>query len=84
MGISVVEPQALALSARCSDDDLVVVLSDGRTISTPIAWFPTLAAATVAQRANLEILGQGEGLHWPELDEDIGIAGLLRDIRRQA
>ncbi|MEQ1650825.1 MAG: DUF2442 domain-containing protein [Hyphomicrobiaceae bacterium] len=84
MGISVVELSALAQSARCTDDELIVTLVDGRTIAAPIIWFPTLAKATPAQRTRVELLGQGEGLHWPDLDEDISVAGLLRGTRPTA
>lgn len=63
---------------RCSDDSLTVDLMDGRTISVPLAWFPRLVAATTAQRANWQTSAGGHGIHWPDLDEDLGTAGLLR------
>ncbi|MGI8837530.1 MAG: DUF2442 domain-containing protein [Pyrinomonadaceae bacterium] len=60
-----------------TDDALTVCLADGRTITVPLEWFPRLAHATAAERKNWRLLGKGEGLHWPELDEDISIHDLL-------
>lgn len=56
---------------------LSVELTDGRTVSVPLAWYPRLAHATPAERANWRFIGHGEGIHWPALDEDIRIANLL-------
>ncbi|MCF8157388.1 MAG: DUF2442 domain-containing protein [Rhodoferax sp.] len=61
----------------CSDDELRVSLTDGRTLTVPIAWFPRLAHASSSERAEYELLGDGEGIHWPQVDEDISVAGLL-------
>ena len=60
-----------------TDDTLTVDLDDGRTIAVPIGWYPRLAYGTPAERANVQIAGAGYGLHWPDLDEDIGVEGLL-------
>jgi hypothetical protein len=60
--------------------ELVVGLTDGRTISVPLVWFPRLLAASEAQRAHWELLGNGEGIHWSEIDEDLSVEGLLRGI----
>jgi hypothetical protein len=68
---------ALASSATFDDAMMHVALTDGRIISVPLAWFPRLSAASPTQRARYEILGGGIGLHWPEIDEDISVAGLL-------
>src|SRR5260370_35653922 len=68
---------ALALSVSVSDDALVADLADGRTITVPLAWFPRLAHGTPTERANWRLIGGGEGIHWPDLDEDISVAGLL-------
>ena len=57
---------------------LIVDLMDGRTIAVPIAWYPRLADASVAQRKIWEIAGAGYGIYWPELDEDLSVEGLLR------
>lgn len=66
-----------AVAARCTSDELVVSLNDGRVLSVPLAWFPRLASATPEQLATFELLGEGEGIHWPDVDEDISILGLL-------
>ena len=66
-----------AVHITVTDDTLSVDLDDGRTIAVPIGWFPRLAYGTAAERANVQIAGSGLGLHWPDLDEDIGVEGLL-------
>ncbi|MCZ2127875.1 MAG: DUF2442 domain-containing protein [Anaerolineales bacterium] len=66
-----------ALKATVTDDTLSVDLDDGRTVSVPIGWYPRLAYGTPAERANVKISGAGYGLTWPDLDEDIGVEGLL-------
>ena len=65
------------VSVTVTDDTLSVDLEDGRSISVPIGWYPRLAHGIQAERVNLQISGAGYGLHWPDLDEDIGIEGLL-------
>lgn len=60
-----------------TDDTLSVDLEDGRTISVPIGWYPRLAHGTPAERAKFQLAGAGYGIHWPDLDEDIGVEGLL-------
>lgn len=60
-----------------SDDTLTVDLDDGRTIAVPIAFYPRLAHGTPAERAHFELSAAGHGIHWPDLDEDIGVEGLL-------
>ena len=62
---------------KCTDTDLIVHLLDGRVISAPLVWFPRLPEATQQQLENWELLGDGEGIHWPEIDEDLSVAGLL-------
>jgi hypothetical protein len=64
-------------NVMATDDTLSVDLEDGRTVSIPIGWYPRLAYGTPAERANFQISGAGYGIHWPDLDEDIGIEGLL-------
>ena len=66
-----------AVNIVVTDDTLQVDLEDGRTISVPIGWFPRLAHGTPDERDNFEISGAGHGIYWPDLDEDIGIEGLL-------
>jgi hypothetical protein len=68
---------ALAQSVSVTDDSLIVDLDDGRTISVPLAWFPRLLHGTEEERNNWRRIGKGEGIHWPNLDEDISIEGLL-------
>lgn len=68
-------PQAAAVSL--TEDTLTVDLSDGRTISVPLAWFPRLTYADAKEREHWELIGDGEGIHWPELDEDVSVEGLL-------
>jgi hypothetical protein len=60
-----------------TDDMLAVDLEDGRTIAVPIGWYPRVAYGTPSERANFQISGAGHGIHWPDLDEDIGVDGLL-------
>lgn len=67
----------IAINIRCTDEELVVALADGRILSVPIIWFPRLAKASASERSNYELLGAGEGIYWPELDEDISVSGLL-------
>jgi hypothetical protein len=67
-----IRPVAVAFSA----DELVVTLADGRRIATPLAWYPRLKNASVAARERVELMQLG--IHWPELDEDLGIAGMLQ------
>lgn len=64
-----------------SDDALTVDLADGRTITVPLAWFPRLQNGSAVERANWRLIGNGEGVHWPDLDEDISVAGLLAGRR---
>ncbi len=60
-----------------SNDTLTVDIEDGRTISVPIGWYPRLACGNQTERENYQISGAGYGIHWPDLDEDIGVEGLL-------
>lgn len=62
----------------CTEDKLVVDLADGRAISVPLAWYPRLLHATPRERDNWEIAGAGFGIHWPDIDEDLSVEGLLR------
>ncbi len=62
---------------RVTDDALIVDLDDGRVLSVPILWYPRLAYGTPEERQNWQLLGRGTGIHWPELDEDISLEGLL-------
>jgi len=66
-----------ALNVTLTDDTLSVDLSDGRSISVPIAWFPRLLYASEQERSNWRLIGRGMGIHWEDIDEDISIEGLL-------
>jgi hypothetical protein len=66
-----------ALRVEVSDDTLSVELSDGRAIAVPLVWFPRLAHGTAQERNHWRLIGQGLGIHWPDLDEDISVANLL-------
>jgi hypothetical protein len=74
---SAVVTLARVLKVEVTDDTLSVGLEDGRSVSVPIAWYPRLANGTPAERSNLRISSAGYGVHWPDLDEDIGVEGLL-------
>lgn len=68
----------LALDVRFTDDAMIVSLSDGREISVPLEWFPRLRDATPEQRKNWRFIAKGIGMHWEDIDEDIGVSTLLR------
>jgi hypothetical protein len=68
---------ALAKSVDFDEDMMHVLLTDGRRVSVPLAWFPLLLKASPEQRTKYEIGGGGASLHWSELDEDLSVAGLL-------
>lgn len=69
--------EARAMDVAVTEDALVVYLEDARTISVPLVWYPRLSYATPQERDNWEISGAGYGIHWPDLDEDISVKGLL-------
>ena len=69
--------EALAQAARVTDDALVVDLVDGRTVTVPLPWYPRLLHGSPEERAKWRLVGRGEGIHWPELDEDVSVAALL-------
>ena len=66
-----------AENVTITEDTLSVDLSDGRTLSVPLAWFPRLVHATLEERKNWRLIGKGQGIHWEDIDEDISIEGLL-------
>jgi hypothetical protein len=78
MTSSAVDVVPRATSVGCTDDELVVALSDGRTLTVPLAWFPRLLGATSAERADWRLIGGCEGIRWEVLDEDLSVRGLLR------
>ena len=72
------EPRIVTLEV--TEDAIVAQLADGRMVSVPLAWSWRLATATQAQRSRFEIIGTGEGVHWPDIDEDISAWGMLQGI----
>jgi hypothetical protein len=78
MSISTSESRsAIASAVTVTDDALTVDLADGRSISVPLAWYPRLLHGSPDERGRWRLIGQGEGLHWPDLDEDIRVQNLL-------
>lgn len=78
MSISALEIEIpYAVEVSVSEDTLSVDLSDGRTISVPIGWYPRLAHGSLAERGNWRLIGRGQGIHWEDLDEDIDVESLL-------
>jgi len=67
---------ALSVDVIITDNTLTVNLDDGRTISVPLGWYPRLLHGTGKERNNWKLIGNGEGIHWPDLDEDISVKGL--------
>ena len=78
MPISAVKPDATAIDVNVTDDAIHVVLADGREVTAPLAWSPRLAEATSEQRKNWRLIGRGQGIHWPDVDEDISVASLMK------
>lgn len=72
------DPRITAIDV--TDDTIAATLADGRTISVPLVWSWRLAGATPEQRANWRLIGGGEGVHWPDVDEDISVRGMLDGI----
>jgi hypothetical protein len=74
----------MARSVRFEGERMIVTLSDDREISVPVAWYPRLAEATPEQRSHWRLIGDGEGIHWPDVDEDLPIAGILLGLKPPA
>ena len=73
--------EARAQNVTVSEDSLALDLTDGRTIVAPLIWYPRLWHGTPAERQNFEIIGDGTLIHWPDLDEDLSVAGILAGHR---
>ena len=73
-----IEVNLLAEGVDFTADELIVALVDGRKVSVPLSWYPRLAVADDKQRARWELLGDGQGIHWPDIDEDLSVSGILR------
>jgi hypothetical protein len=84
MSTLTLETDPLATDIAVDGDSLRVTLDDGRTLSVPVDWYPRLENATPLQRANWRLIGLGEGIHWPDIDEDISVLGLLAGRRRHS
>ena len=80
MRLSSVPTSALAKAVTFDGERMWVAFTDGRLLAVPLEWFPTLRDASPRQQANYEIGGAGIALHWPDLDEDISIAGLMAGV----
>ncbi len=74
---TVVSNEPRMMTMNVTEDLIIAELEDGRSISVPLAWSWRLSEATPAQRTNFEIIGNGEGAHWPDIDEDISVRGML-------
>lgn len=72
-----VDSEPRIISIKVTSAAITAVLADGRTVSVPLAWSWRLSEATVKQRQNFKIIGSGQGVHWPDVDEDISAAGML-------
>jgi hypothetical protein len=78
MGTLAIKTDERVAAVSFDEDRLIVDLMDGRTIAVPLAWYPRLLNATKEQRSRWEIAGAGYGIHWPDIDEDLSVEGLLR------
>jgi len=78
MSTLTLDSEPLAADVRVTDTMLSVTLEDGRELSVPVEWYPRLRDASAAQRGNWRLSGRGEGIHWPDIDEDISVQGLLK------
>lgn len=76
--------EPLAVDVSVDETNLRVSLDDGRELAVPVEWFPRLRDASAADRANWRLIGLGEGIHWPEIDEDISVLGLLAGNRQKS
>jgi len=81
MSTLAIDVNPLAEEIQCTEEELIVSLVDGRRISVPLAWFPRLANASLGECNNWELLGDGQGIHWPDIDEDLSVSGLLKGTR---
>ncbi len=76
IAVDVIEPRIM--DVRVTDEEIIAYLADGRTISVPVVWSWRLSEATPEQKSNFRIIGDGLGIHWPDIDEDISVEGMLR------
>ena len=81
MNTLVVDHEVFAIAVSFSEDAMSISLDDGRTVSVPLTWYPRLLEGTQKELAHYEFIGEGEGIHWPELDEDISVESILAGRR---
>lgn len=81
MSTLITEHDVFAQAVNFTDDAMIVVFDDGRSTSVPLTWYPRLLNGTVQERKEYEFMGDGQGIHWPQLDEDISTMGLLAGKR---
>jgi hypothetical protein len=75
--------EARANKIIITEEELIAYLDDGRTIAVPISWYPRLLNGSVEERKNWRFIGEGTGIHWPDLDEDISIEGIIEGVPSQ-
>jgi hypothetical protein len=76
--LAIVEREAVASAVVVTEDELTISLIDGRRISVPLVWYPRLSHATEMERGKYELIGRGTGIHWPLIDEDLSVSGILK------
>lgn len=81
MSTLVFEHECLAQRVVFTECSFIVYLNDGRNISIPLIWYPRLLNSNKQERENYELIGDGEGIHWPDIDEDISVKGILAGRR---
>ena len=81
MSTLVIDHEVFVLNVSFSEESMVVSLDDGRIISVPLVWYPRLLHGSREECLNYELIGDGEGIHWPEIDEDLSVEGLLAGSR---
>ena len=81
MSTLILDRDVFAKSVEFTEDAMIVSLDDGRSVSVPLAWFPRLSSGTPSERENYELIGQGEGIHWPSLNEDISVESVIAGRR---
>ena len=80
MNIAVKQIEPKLLDVRVSEEEIIAFLADGRTVSVPLVWSWRLSEASQKERENFQIMGDGHGIHWPDVDEDISVEGMLGGV----
>ena len=83
MNIALKQIEPRLLDVRVSEEEIIVFLADGRTVSVPLAWSWRLSEVPQKARQNFQIIGDGQGIHWPDVDEDISVEGMLGGVPAQ-